>query len=436
MVIVVSDNGASGEGGPDGSVNEMLFMNGIPDDITTNLAMLDELGGPKTYNHYPNGWAMAFNTPFKMWKRYEFNGGTSDPCVISWPAGMTAKGEIREQYHHAIDLVPTVLDALGIEAPDDDQGPHPEPLRRREHALQLRRPDGARASGRRSSTRCWGRAASGTTAGRPSRRTRPSAAGRTSTTTSGSSTTSTSTAPSCTTSPPSTPTSSASWSTSGTPRPAPTRASPSTTARRSRSSSRPRPQLSAPRDRYVYFPNHAEVPEAQAVVVRGRSFVIGALVDLPEPGAQGVLFAQGSRFGGHSLYVKDNRLHYVNSFVGMFEQKVVATEDLPVGENLILSASFEKDGMDPPPVATGILSLYHGDTKVGEGRIKLQPGSYMIAGEGLAVGRDVGDPVTRDYPGERPYRFTGGTIKRVAVDVSGEPYIDLEREAQAMLMRE
>ena len=115
LIIVVSDNGASGEGGPDGSVNEMLFMNGIPDDIKANLAMIDELGGPKTYNHYPNGWAMAFNTPFKMWKRYEFNGGTSDPCIISWPAGMKSKGEIRTQYHHAIDLVPTVLDALGVE---------------------------------------------------------------------------------------------------------------------------------------------------------------------------------------------------------------------------------------------------------------------------------------------------------------------------------
>ena len=178
------------------------------------------------------------------------------------------------------------------------------------------------------------------------------------------------------------------------------------------------------------------MPESQAVVVRGRSFVIGALVDLPESGAQGVLFSHGSRFGGHSLYVKDNRLHYVNSFVGMFEQVVVATQDLPTGENLILSASFEKDGMDPPPVATGILSLFHGDTKVGEGRIKLQPGSYMIAGEGLAVGRDVGDPVTLDYPGTHPFRFTGGTIRRVVVDVSGEPYIDLEREAQGMLMRE
>ena len=198
----------------------------------------------------------------------------------------------------------------------------------------------------------------------------------------------------------------------------------------------PRPQLSPARSRYVYFPEHAEVPEAQAVVVRGRSFVIGALVDIPGPGAQGVLFSQGSRFGGHSLYVKDGRLHYVNSFVGMFEQKIVATEDIPVGTNLILSASFEKEGTGPSPVAEGVLSLYHGDRKVGEGRIRTQPGGFMIAGEGLAVGRDVGDPVTADYPGERPYTFTGGTIRRVVVDVSGEPYIDLEREAAGMLMRE
>ena len=88
LVIVVSDNGASGEGGPNGSVNEMKFANGDPGRPRENLAMLDELGSPKTYNHYPNGWAMAFNTPFKMWKRYEFNGGTSDPCIISWPKGI------------------------------------------------------------------------------------------------------------------------------------------------------------------------------------------------------------------------------------------------------------------------------------------------------------------------------------------------------------
>ena len=118
------------------------------------------------------------------------------------------------------------------------------------------------------------------------------------------------------------------------------------------------------------------------------------------------------------------------------EQRIVATEDLPTGENLILSASFDKDGEDQPGVAPAILCLYYGDRKVGEGRIMTQPGYFALAGEGLCVGRDSGDAVTEDYPGERAVPFTGGTIHRVAVDVSGEPYLDLEREAAAMLARE
>ncbi|WP_236628887.1 hypothetical protein [Cryobacterium roopkundense] len=170
--------------------------------------------------------------------------------------------------------------------------------------------------------------------------------------------------------------------------------------------------------------------------IRNRSYVIGALVDLPTADAEGVLFAQGSRFGGHSLFVKNNRLHYVYNFVGLFQQTIDATEDLPTGEKLLLSASFSKDGEDPPHVSTGILSLYYGDRKVGEGRIKTQPGKFSIAGEGLCVGRDGGEPVTGQYAGESPWAFTCGAIRRVAVDVSGEPYVDLEREAQAMLMRE
>jgi len=197
-----------------------------------------------------------------------------------------------------------------------------------------------------------------------------------------------------------------------------------------------RPQLAAPQNRYAYFPDTAEVPEVQAVNVRNRSYTIGALVDIPAPGAEGVLFAHGSRFGGHALYVKDNRLHYAYNFVGMFEQKIDGTQDLPVGEDLILSASLDKDGKDPPGVATGILSLYHGENKVGEGRIKTQPGLFSLAGEGLCVGRDSGEAVTADYPDGPPHRFTGGTIKRVVVDVSGAPYVNLEREAQAMLARE
>src|SRR5204863_5413888 len=113
----------------------------------------------------------------------------------------------------------------------------------------------------------------------------------------------------------------------------------------------PRPVLSPPRDRYVYYPDCAEVPEAQAVNIRNRSYTVGALVDLPGPGTGGVLFAHGSRFGGHSLYVKNNRLHYVYNWVGMFEQKNLANEELPTGQNLILSASFDKAGEDPPGAA-------------------------------------------------------------------------------------
>ncbi|RZK84212.1 MAG: arylsulfatase, partial [Rhodococcus sp. (in: high G+C Gram-positive bacteria)] len=124
------------------------------------------------------------------------------------------------------------------------------------------------------------------------------------------------------------------------------------------------------------------------------------------------------------------------NFLGSEEQRIVATEDLPTGENLLLAASFDKDGEDPPGIAHGVLTLYYGDRKVGEGRIRTQPGKFSIAGEGLTAGRDTGEPVTDDYPGTAPWAFTGGTLNRVAVDVSGEPYVDLEREAAAMLSRE
>jgi hypothetical protein len=132
----------------------------------------------------------------------------------------------------------------------------------------------------------------------------------------------------------------------------------------------PRPQVSAARDRYVYAPDDAAVGEWQAVNTRGRSFVIEAVADLPDGGAQGVLFAFGTRFGGHALY-KDNRLHYVNSFVGAEEQMVVGTEAIPTGEDVFLSA---------------------------------------------------------------PYEVTGGTLKLVAVNVSGKPFNDLEHHA-AMLLK-
>jgi arylsulfatase A-like enzyme len=435
IFVLVSDNGASGEGGPNGSVNENKFFNGAPDDLAENLAMLDKLGGVETYNHYPNGWAMAFNTPFKMWKRYSFNGGTCDPCIISWPAGIKARGEVRDQYHHSIDIVPTVLDCLGMELPDTVKGYTQVPLQ----GVSMRYSFDSATLPSAKSTQFYSML--GTRGiwhdGWKAVTTHPAISG---------------------------------WGHFGqdtwelyhteTDRAELTdlaaqepdklreliglwsyeagvnQAFPLDDRSALEILATQRPQLTAPRNRYVYRPGGSEVPESVAPNIRNRSYTIGAVLDLAAPGASGVLFAHGGRFGGHALYIKDNRLHYVYNFLGSKEQHVTATVDVPTGEGLILAAVFDKDGEETPGTATGVLSLYHGDRKVGEGRIKTQPGKFTLAGEGLNVGRDAGDAVTADYPGTAPWAFTGGTLRRIAVDVSGEPYVDLEREAEAMMARE
>ena len=128
MVILVSDNGASAEGGPHGSFNEYLFFNQVQDTWERNLEHIDELGGPRTFNHYPSGWAMAGNAPFKMWKRYVLQGGIADPCIISWPRRIDDAGGIRTQYHHAVDIVPTILESVGVEAPTHLDGVEQEPI--------------------------------------------------------------------------------------------------------------------------------------------------------------------------------------------------------------------------------------------------------------------------------------------------------------------
>jgi arylsulfatase len=133
------------------------------------------------------------------------------------------------------------------------------------------------------------------------------------------------------------------------------------------------------------------------------------------------------------LYVKDRKLKYVYNYVGSMEQMVESTREVPTGP-AVLSAAFEKEGDGLP--TRGTLSLYINGEKVGEGRIQTQPGNFSLVGEGLNVGQDPGEPVTDDYPGERPFAFTGGTIKEVIVDVSGAPAIDLEMEAMAMMRRE
>jgi arylsulfatase len=432
LVVLVSDNGASGEGGPNGSVNENKFTNGIPDTTEANMKYLDVLGSPLTYNHYPTGWAWAFNTPFKLWKRYSsYQGGTADPMIVSWPAQIKTAG-IRRQYQHAIDIVPTIYDCLGVELPDVYRGAAQIPLEGESFKASLH---DEKAKGRQTQfysmlgTRGiyhqgW-KAATVTPASPDSwgdfanqrwelfnTETDPSEchdlAGQH-------------------------PHKLAElvalwWSEAGK-----YQALPLDSRNVVQILNTERPQLAKPRNQYVYYTGCEEVPESVAVNIRNRSYAISAEVTLDTKDAAGVLFAHGARFGGHALYIKDGKLKYVYNYVGETEQMVESGKPVPAGD-CVLSASFEKSGTAMP--TEGLLSLYINQEKVGEAKIKTQPGKFSLAGEGLNVGLDRAEPVTGDYPGNSPWAFTGGTIHKVIVDVAGDPWVDLEKEGQAAFARD
>ncbi|HME72330.1 MAG TPA: arylsulfatase [Myxococcota bacterium] len=128
LVLVLSDNGASAEGGPTGLFNEHSFIQNLSDEVARTAARLDDLGGFRAYNHYPWGWAWAGNAPFRLWKRFTWLGGVRTPLVVHWPRRIQAVGGVRSQFCHAIDLLPTVLDAVGMEAPESIDGVAQQPI--------------------------------------------------------------------------------------------------------------------------------------------------------------------------------------------------------------------------------------------------------------------------------------------------------------------
>ena len=432
IVFYCADNGASGEGSDAGSVNENKFFNNYPDDLAENLAMLDKLGSPETYNHYPTGWAAAFSTPFQMFKRYsQYSGGTCDPLIIHWPAGIKAKGEIRHQYHHVTDIVPTILELAGLEMPEAYRGVEQEPLpgvsmrysfdspdaptkKKRQYYNMLGTrgvwQDGWKAAATHAPLSGKGnfdqdrwelyhveedRSESKDLAEQYPEKVQELVAA---------------------------------WFEEaekyhGLPLDDRSAMELATT---------PRPVPEPARNRYVYYPGSGAVPEGVAVNVRGRSYKIIADVDMSDS-AEGVIFAHGSRFGGHALFLQDGKLHYVYNFLGIPPEQTFVSEPLTPGPHA-LGMEFIREGVGPYKESVGTTNLYVDDQIVATGEMRAQVGKFTLCGDGLCVGFDSADAVSRSY--RAPFTFTGGKILGVAVDVSDESYLDLETEALAALARD
>jgi arylsulfatase A-like enzyme len=433
IIVVVSDNGASGEGGPNGSFNENKFFNNVPDSVEENLARIDELGGTTSYNHYNTGWAWAFDTPFPYWKRFAgYEGGTADLCLVSWPKRIAARDEVRHQYLHAVDVVPTLYELLGVDPPSVLNGYPQSPIEGQSFAATFADPE---APGRRTQFYSMLGQRALYHDGWLANTVHPPLSG---------------------------------WAAFDQDEWELYHLAEDRTQSHNLAADHPnlleklkglwfyhagiykglplddrspgeilaapRPQPTEPRGRYVYYPDTTDVPESVAVNTRRRSYTIAAGATIDTADAHGVLFAHGGAGGGHSLYLKDGRLHYVYNWLAERMQKVTSDDSFPTGRH-VLTAEFRKTGDDPAThSATGTLTLYVDNQPVGKAEIITQPGTFSLTGEGVSIGRDSGSSVTPDY--KPPYDFTGGTIDRVVIDVSGDPYVDHEKEVLAYLARD
>ncbi|MBN8548744.1 MAG: arylsulfatase [Deltaproteobacteria bacterium] len=435
VVLYAADNGTSGEGTPNGSVNENKFFNGYPDDLAENLEMINELGSPNTYNHFPTGWAVAFSTPFRMFKRYsQYSGGTADPLVISWPKGIKARGELRDQYHHSVDIVPTILDIVGLKMPavyngveqfplsgvsmkyTFDAAPNAPTKKKRQFysmlgtrgiwedgwlAAAVHAPFTGKGKFDQDQWQLFHVAEDRSEAIDLAEKYPEKLAAL-----------------------------KKAWDEEARIN----LALPLDDRTATEILTIERPTTEPKRDRYLYYPDTAPVPEGVAVNVRNRSYKILANVEISDPDASGVIFAHGSRFGGHSLFIKDGKLHYVYNFLGIKpEQDFVSSEQLEPGK-YTLGMEFTRTGAGPHHESLGTTKLYINDKVVAEGPMRTQPAKFTLSGDGLCIGYDSGDAVSSQYAA--PGTFKGGTILGVGVSVEKASYESLEAEAQRALARD
>lgn len=429
LIFVCSDNGASAEGMLTGLFDEVSVFNAEPETLEQNLKRIDEFGGPTSYNHYPVGWAMAGDTPFKYYKQYTHYGGTKDPLIVHWPRGIKDKGKVRTQFHHAIDIVPTTLEAIGVEPPSQIGGYPQSPIEgvsmlysfNDVNAPTTKQVQYFEMLGNRG---IWYKGWKAVTFhGRQPWE------------------------------------SEAKWSFDedkwelynveqdfseyndlANKRPDKLRqlvemwwaeaGKYNVLPLDDRISSRLLAREIKDQTSYTYYAGAVRIPQGSAPHTKNRSYRITAEVEIPAGGAEGPICVIGGTSSGWSLYIKDRKLVYCYNFIGDC-YFVRSTKEVPTGK-VKLGFEFEKTGQEKFG-AGGVGRLYINDSKVGEGQIPRTVRYIYTLDETFDIGLDAGTPVTNEYkPGAR----FNGEIEKVVVDLLGELHLDREADAKIAMKRQ
>jgi arylsulfatase A-like enzyme len=411
IIYIVGDNGASAEGGPDGTLNEVKSLNGFPTALADNLKQMDKIGGPEGEPHYPVGWAWSGNAPFQWVKQVASHlGGTRNPMVVSWPARITDKGGIRTQFTHLIDVVPTILEAAQLPAPRTVDGVEQKPMDGVSFLSTFASADAKPVrqrqyfevfSNRAIYDNGWIACAQHTFPWR-----QDFAPGN--------------------------------WdkdkwelynldadfsesndlATTNPEKLAELKALFAEEAKKNsvyplddRGTGRimepkPPPGGSDPkRTHFTYYAGAVRLAETAAPNTKNKSYSITAQLDMPAKGGAGVIVAEGGSSAGFTFYIKNGIL--VHEFNWFEEDRYVITSTAPVpaGQSTV-RFEFAYDGGGEGKGGTG--TLYINDKKVGEGRIdRTVPGRFGI--DTFGVGMDTGSPVSNAY--KPPFAFTGQIVK-------------------------
>ncbi len=417
VFYIVGDNGTSAEGGMAGMFNEMTYFNGVQETVADILKRYDELGGPMSYNHMAAGWAVAGDTPFTWTKQVASNfGGTRNGMVAYWPKRITAKGEVRSQFHHVIDVAPTVLEAASLPEPRVVNGTPQTPI---EGVSMVYSFDDAKAESRHKVQYfeiAGNRAiyADGWFAGTIHKapwETKPRGALLDDT-----------------------------WELYDTRNDfslasnlAPQNAAKlkelqdlflqeavkyhvlpidDRTVERLNPSIAGRPDLMGARTSLTLYAGMTGMSENAFINVKNRSLTITADVDIPQGGANGAILAQGGRFGGWSLYMKGGKPTYAYNFLGLQRFNITSAQAVPPGKATIrVEFAYDGGGLGKGGTAT----IYVNDRKAAEGRIERTQAMLFSTDDAADVGVDEGTPVTEDYTPSSS-RFNGRILK-VTVDV-------------------